>query len=37
MKEFFYRPSEAWVGDVIPYFAEGEFKLYYLHGWREKA
>ncbi|MNH91748.1 Sucrose-6-phosphate hydrolase [compost metagenome] len=34
MKEFFYRPSEAWVGDVIPYFAEGEFKLYYLHGWR---
>lgn len=35
MSEFFYRPDQAWVGDVIPYFADGEFKLFYLHGWRE--
>ena len=35
MKEFFYRPENAWVGDVIPYYEDGEFKLFYLHGWRE--
>jgi len=35
MKEFFYRPDRAWVGDVIPYYKDGEFKLFYLHGWRE--
>lgn len=34
-KEFFYRPENAWVGDVIPYYEDGEFKLFYLHGWRE--
>jgi len=34
-KEFFYRPEQAWVGDVIPYYEDGEFKLFYLHGWRE--
>ena len=35
MKEFFYRPENAWVGDVIPYYEDGEFKLFYLHGWRD--
>ena len=30
----FYRPRGASVGDVIPYFADGEFKLFYLHIWR---
>jgi beta-fructofuranosidase len=35
MGEFFYRPHNAWVGDVIPYYEDGEFKLFYLHGWRE--
>ena len=35
MKEFFYRPTNAWVGDVIPYYESGEFKLFYLHGWRD--
>lgn len=34
-QEFFYRPEQAWVGDVIPYYEDGEFKLFYLHGWRE--
>lgn len=35
MKEFFYRPENAWIGDVIPYYEDQEFKLFYLHGWRE--
>ncbi|MBJ9992388.1 glycoside hydrolase family 32 protein [Paenibacillus sp. S28] len=35
MREFFYRPENAWVGDVIPYYEDGEFKLFYLHGWRD--
>ncbi len=35
MTDFFYRPKDAWVGDVIPYFEDNEFKLFYLHGWRE--
>jgi len=35
MKAFFYRPENAWVGDVIPYYEDGEFKLFYLLGWRE--
>jgi len=35
MNEFFYRPKNAWVGDVIPYYENGEFKLFYLHGWRD--
>ena len=35
MNEFFYRPNRAWVGDVIPYYEDGEFKLFYLHGWRD--
>jgi beta-fructofuranosidase len=25
-----YRPSNAWVGDVIPYFAEGAFHVFFL-------
>ncbi|MCR2803569.1 glycoside hydrolase family 32 protein [Paenibacillus soyae] len=37
MKPFFYRPKNAWVGDVIPYYEDGEFKLFYLHGWRGNA
>lgn len=23
------------MGDVIPYYEDGEFKLFYLHGWRD--
>ena len=30
----FYMPSEGRMGDVIPYFEDGEFKLFYLNkGW----
>ncbi|AXG40579.1 DUF4975 domain-containing protein (plasmid) [Enterococcus gilvus] len=27
----FYRPENAWVGDLIPYYEEGTFYAYYLH------
>ncbi|WP_139905567.1 hypothetical protein [Clostridium thermarum] len=35
MSNIFYRPKDAYVGDFIPYYEKGEFKLFYLHGWRE--
>jgi len=35
MSGIFYKPKDAYVGDFIPYYEEGEFKLFYLHGWRE--
>ena len=31
----FYRPQRAAVGDVIPFYANGEFKLFYIHLWRD--
>lgn len=34
MRDFFYRPLEGYVGDVIPYFENGIFYLYYLHAHR---
>lgn len=30
-----FRPDHGWVGDVIPYFQDGEFWLFYLHDLRE--
>lgn len=30
-QQIFFRPKDAWVGDVIPYVEDGEFKLFYLH------
>lgn len=27
----FYRPKDGHVGDVIPFYANGEFKIFYLH------
>ena len=32
-----YRPSGAWVGDVIPFFHDGSYWLYYLHDRRPAA
>jgi beta-fructofuranosidase len=29
-----WRPDAGWVGDVIPFFHDGWFWLYYLHDWR---
>ncbi|MCE3202312.1 glycoside hydrolase family 32 protein [Paenibacillus sonchi] len=31
MRKVFYRPANGWVGDVIPLYDQGEYKLYYLH------
>lgn len=36
MRDFFYRPLEGYVGDVIPYFENGIFYLYYLHAHRNR-
>lgn len=30
-EKVFYRPANGWVGDVIPFYDQGEYKLYYLH------
>lgn len=30
-QQIFFQPKDAWVGDVIPYVEDGEFKLFYLH------
>ena len=29
-----YQPDDGWVGDVIPFYHDGAFYLYYLHDWR---
>jgi beta-fructofuranosidase len=34
MREFFYRPENAWAGDFIPFFKDNKFWLFYLHDWR---
>lgn len=36
-REFFYRPRNAWAADFIPFYANGEFQLFYLLDWRDKA
>jgi beta-fructofuranosidase len=36
MRDFFYRPEDGWTADVIPFFKDGEFKLFYLKDWRDK-
>lgn len=36
MKNLFYRPKNAWLGDVIPFYQDGQFRLYYLHERRNK-
>jgi beta-fructofuranosidase len=32
--EVFWQPPEGWVGDVIPFFHDGWYWLFYLHDWR---
>ena len=34
VNRIFYSPQEAGVGDVIPFYSNGEFRLFYLHNWR---
>lgn len=31
MKNLFYRPADAWVGDLIPYYDNGTYYAFYLH------
>lgn len=31
MENIFYRPQDAWVGDLIPYYEDGTYYAYYLH------
>jgi beta-fructofuranosidase len=36
-RDFFYRPQNAWVGDIIPFYKDGKFRLFYFHDWRDVA
>jgi beta-fructofuranosidase len=36
MGDFFYKPEDGWLADVIPFHEDGEFKLLYLKDWRDK-
>lgn len=33
-RDFFYRPTNAWAADFIPFYDKGEYQLFYLHDWR---
>ena len=34
MRQIFYKPANGWVGDIIPFFKNGEYKLFYIHDFR---
>ena len=34
MKKVFYKPKNAWAADAIPYYANGQFHIFYLLDWR---
>ena len=36
-QQLFYKPKAAWSGDYIPFYANGQFYLFYLHDWRDKT
>lgn len=36
MNNLFYRPENAWVGDMIPYYEDGVYYAFYLHDPRNK-
>ena len=36
MKKIFYRPPDAWVGDLIPYWENGVYYGFYLHDPRKR-
>ena len=35
-RDFFFKPANAWAADFIPFYAKGQFQLFYLHDWRNK-
>jgi beta-fructofuranosidase len=37
MKDIFYQPENAWVGDLIPYYEDDTYYAFYLHDPRLKA
>jgi len=36
MNKLFYKPENAWVGDLIPYYEDGVYYAFYLHDPRNK-
>ncbi len=34
-RDFFYKPAGAWAADFIPFYADGEFQLFFLLDWRD--
>ena len=34
---FFAKPEEGWVGDVMPFYDNGRYNLFYLQDWRDGA
>lgn len=36
-REIFYKPKDAWAGDFIPFYSNGQFYLFYLQDWRDRA
>jgi beta-fructofuranosidase len=36
-REFFYKPVDAWAADFIPLYRDGQFHLFFLLDWRDKA
>src|SRR5690348_7071028 len=34
MSDLFYRPRDAFAADFIPFHSDGQFRLFYLHDWR---
>lgn len=37
MDKLFYKPEQAWVGDLIPYYDNGKYYAFYLHDPRKQA
>src|ERR1700730_15007993 len=36
-RDFFYRPKNAWAGDVMPFYKDGRFRLFFSPSWRDPA
>lgn len=36
-RDFFFRPVGAWPGDFIPFYKDGQFHLFFLLDWRDRA
>lgn len=37
MKHFHYKPHDGWLADVVPFYWDGMFRLFYLHDYRDIA